>query len=168
MKNKAFTLIELLVVVLIIGILAAIAVPQYKRAVYKSKFAELKVNLHDIESAENRYMLATGSYTVNRNNLDIEFPLSKDLSSTHLIKTSKDIQCGIEGVSNRGSYKNIYCSWLKPNIYLFYMLSRHQYICCNYKISNSYNDEFCKKEMNTTVQSQVFSNSSRRCYEEKH
>ena len=52
MNKKAFTLIELLVVVLIIGILAAIALPQYEKSVVKSRFAEAMTNLKTIVQAD--------------------------------------------------------------------------------------------------------------------
>ena len=55
--KKAFTLIELLVVVLIIGILSAIALPQYQKAVHKARFAEVLVRAKSYRDAINLYML---------------------------------------------------------------------------------------------------------------
>ena len=75
MKNKkAFTLIELLVVVLIIGILAAIALPQYEKAVEKTRFMQRVVLLRALVNAQEVYYLANGKYSSRFDELDIQMP----------------------------------------------------------------------------------------------
>ena len=69
-----FTLIEMLVVVLIVGILAGIALPQYKIAVLKSKYATMKDIVRVVKEAEQRYYLLHNDYTMNFNELDVDFP----------------------------------------------------------------------------------------------
>ncbi len=72
--KNAFTLIELLVVVLIIGILAAVAVPQYQKAVWKSRYTQAKVLAKTIANAEEAYYLANGQYTTDFETLSIDLP----------------------------------------------------------------------------------------------
>jgi len=72
---KGFTLMELLVVVLIIGILASVALPQYQKAVVKSRSAQLYAAINALGKAMQSYALANGVWPENFDGLDIDFPL---------------------------------------------------------------------------------------------
>lgn len=69
---KGFTLIELLVVVLIIGILAAIALPQYQKTVERARASEALTNLRALVSAEKVYQMTNGTATTDLSLLDIQ------------------------------------------------------------------------------------------------
>lgn len=112
-KNAGFTLIELLVVVLIIGVLSAVALPQYTRAVAKSRAVQGIMGLKAITEAQERYYMANGYYTAQLDELDITVPNTRN-------QGGYEYSC----VDGRGSSVTTSCYGSSPKgLYLeFYLL----------------------------------------------
>lgn len=73
-NRGAFTAVELIVVVVIIGLLAALAVPQCLSSVERSKATEAFNYLSDVRAAQERYHSLHGAYAARLTNLDISLP----------------------------------------------------------------------------------------------
>ncbi len=71
MRSKGFTLIELLIVVAIIGILAAIAVPNFLNAQTRAKVAKVKSDMQAMGQAQEMYRLDWNTYTENHHDSDV-------------------------------------------------------------------------------------------------
>ena len=97
-SKHGFTFLELLVVVLIIGILASIALPQYHMAVGKAKFSELKTLTKSFQQAAQRYYLINNTYQGINGHinevLDIELPAESNCQLWDETTTSDMLRCG--------------------------------------------------------------------------
>ena len=93
--KKGFTLIELLVVVLIIGILSAVALPQYQKTVLKSRTAEAWTNLSALRTAVQVYCMETNADPVDPNGLSIDVENSEYFSYHSSIYCSNNPTDGV-------------------------------------------------------------------------
>ncbi len=74
--RAGFTLLEMLIIMLIIGILAAVALPQYQNAVMHSRYSQQQLTVGALRSAAQRYYMANSLWPDDFSLLDIDFPAS--------------------------------------------------------------------------------------------
>ena len=105
MKNKkGFTLIELLVVVLIIGILASISFPQYRKSVEKARLSEALETIKSIEDATHRLLHEKDNVEdITFDMLDIELPNAS--GDTY---TTENFEYGFLGDGTWDSFTSVY------------------------------------------------------------
>ncbi|WP_458401703.1 type IV pilin protein [Candidatus Avelusimicrobium sp.] len=111
--GKGFTLIELLVVVLIIGILSAVALPQYRVAVEKARYTQLMVLVKAFDDAEKIYYMANGTYTLDFDDLDYQPPAGYQKSGNFITWDNGKLKCTLGDGTKDAEGKlipTIYCA----------------------------------------------------------
>ena len=112
-NQKAFTLIELLVVVLIVGILAAVALPQYQKAVEKARGTQALTAISAVEKALQTYFIATGTFPQSFDELAV------DMDSWTGTEQWCNYAPGVIDTRSNGEWSLQLYQTLSNNLYLF-------------------------------------------------
>ena len=157
--KRGFTLIELLVVVLIIAILAAVALPQYNKAVEKARAMKALVLVKSISDQIEQYYVERGSYpTITISSLNDALPISVTLPA----------EFELQGTSNAyvGLRKNAPNSYMIARILLKSgWVSKGKFVCStNYKNDNdSLPSQVCKSLCKTSTLRAVWGSGQYGC-----
>lgn len=131
-KKQGFTLIELLVVVLIIGVLAAMALPQYRVAVGMSRASTMYAFMRGVDQAQQAFYMANNRYATTFDSLSVGIPpgftktdekrITKGRMACHIMTAHGNaeisIKCteGITGVElEKYHNQNYYLCWAAVN-----------------------------------------------------
>ncbi len=140
-KEKGFTLIELMVTVLIVSLLGAIIIPQYKHAVAKSRYKAMFPLAKSIYEVQDLFYISSGSYAQKLSDLEID--VKNPISSDYIVSLRNE---------NGSSYTLLDNKKLNNTLVVYNKNSKifPNYIFCEAKADNRTAIWLCEKGMNGT------------------
>lgn len=121
-NKKGFTLVEILIVVLVIGLLAAIALPQYRKSVVKSRLSTMKNLIRKASDGAELFYMSNHSYPAKWEDFHISLPTP------------------LEENSNTYTFKGFYCQ--------FFTTGGERIICTHHSTGIGYQRRFIHTKNN--------------------
>lgn len=158
--SQGFTLLELLVVVLIIGILAAIALPQYRMVTLKAKYARAKQTASDIKKAYELYYTVHNEFPTTFSQLDF----AHNFDDSTVMTTQNGYHCKIYP-----TYNQFYCAINENSdgqllrYFVTYGSGGFYYSCRTTTDTSDIYNKICQQETGKTAEQASCKNNSGYC-----